>query len=309
MNHFAVIVIVWLPQIAYTNLVHALREVFLDLTKRTWGSRMWTIQEIATASSATVLSGHTSYDFDLLSADLEFVNQILPPQSMASGVSIQLLECSPLADHIRIRNLYEFYRMRRAKHPLPEIVQVTAAQDLQNSGYHPLHRLQDHNQTYIECQLLHVLNLSRQSISSDPRDRVFALISLLAELNIQLPPPDYEKTTEEVYYSATLALAKDSHSTAFLCLSGGILGVLSGLSLQQFWFIYCFPDGDVPAYFCTFHRPSWVLDFSSVLPQHIHYEFERHQAAGTSCSVYEFDDLTMRTAGMICDEITYVLPG
>jgi hypothetical protein len=50
-----------------------------------------------------------------------------------------------------------------------------------------------------------IFRRTRPKACQDPKDKIFALFSVLKELGIQLPPPDYENSVERIYIEATTA--------------------------------------------------------------------------------------------------------
>ncbi|KUJ13797.1 uncharacterized protein LY89DRAFT_147358 [Mollisia scopiformis] len=77
--------------------------------------------------------------------------------------------------------------------------------------------------------LRQIWNNARRFYSSDPRDKVFALHSLLTSIGLPLPPPDYTKDVGTVYRETTKAILVYDRSLGILKQITG-LGVRTDLS-------------------------------------------------------------------------------
>jgi hypothetical protein len=67
-----------------------------------------------------------------------------------------------------------------------------------------------------EFDIFRTFLYAREKQSSDPKDRIFALYAVLAELGVKLPLPDYRKTLAEIYADATLTLIEHDQSLVVL---------------------------------------------------------------------------------------------
>ncbi|KAE8449050.1 hypothetical protein EG329_008638 [Mollisiaceae sp. DMI_Dod_QoI] len=67
-----------------------------------------------------------------------------------------------------------------------------------------------------------ILSSTRGFLSTDPRDKVFALHSLLTTTGLLLPPPDYTKNLETVYRQTTKAILLYGRGLTFLKQVNGI---------------------------------------------------------------------------------------
>ena len=93
-----------------------------------------------------------------------------------------------------------------------------------------------------EWGLLDVLEIARQSSSTDPRDKVYALLNLCSDATSALIQPDYNLDTSEVFTKVACALIRAGQGPRLL-LNAGVLDQTSSL-------------------------PSWVPDWSQNRPHH-----------------------------------------
>ncbi|KAK5230901.1 hypothetical protein LTR72_000081 [Exophiala xenobiotica] len=127
---------------------------------------------------------------------------------------------------------------------------------------------------------LSIFIAARQKQSTKPEDRVFSLYSVLKELGVQLPLPDYSKPVPQIFAEAAIAFIEKDQSLDML---------LEALS-----------DTRRPG------LPSWVPDWSSpgwhaTDPRRrcLRYDFN---AAGSSVSTWTFEDTRrLITRGIFID--------
>ncbi|CZR58648.1 uncharacterized protein PAC_08540 [Phialocephala subalpina] len=86
-----------------------------------------------------------------------------------------------------------------------------------------------------------ILRSSRQYLSSDPRDKVFALHSLLRRAGLSLPHPDYSKDTAAVYRETTKALLLRSGNPRILQQVNGLDDNLGLSSWSPNWHERTYP--------------------------------------------------------------------
>lgn len=79
-----------------------------------------------------------------------------------------------------------------------------------------------------EWTLLDVLEIARQSSSTDPRDKVFALLNLCSDPISALIQPDYNLDTSEVFTKVACAIVKAGQGPRLL-LNAGVLDQTSSL--------------------------------------------------------------------------------
>jgi len=125
-----------------------------------------------------------------------------------------------------------------------------------------------------------LLLLCQFQSASEPKDKVYGAYGLLQAMGVQLPAPDYTKTTQTVYLETCQAVMAHDNS---LRLLGGTDGVrtLDGLS-------------------------SWVPDFSSeVKPFPIDLRREDQRASGSSDAIFSFSHggSCIRLLGIVVDRV------
>ena len=79
-----------------------------------------------------------------------------------------------------------------------------------------------------EWTLLEVLEIARQSSSTDPRDKVYALLNLCSDATSALIQPDYNLDTSEVFTKVACALIRAGQGPRLL-LNAGVLDQTSSL--------------------------------------------------------------------------------
>lgn len=165
-----------------------------------WFSRVWTIQEAAMAElSISFRLGNSTFTWDELT-------QFGLPEYTENPI--------PPGERYEGFNLRASLRGLRitAKEDGPEIAKLTVLSDIFKS-----------------CKL---------QGATEPRDRVFALYSLMSMVEIKMPDPDYLKPLEVVYMEAAKAIIEQDKTLNFLYLVN--------------------TDNQDPAF------PSWALDFRNL---------------------------------------------
>ncbi|KAK7229132.1 hypothetical protein V2G26_001302 [Clonostachys chloroleuca] len=151
------------------------------LTKLPWFSRIWIVQEIGTASSATLFWGDSQIEWDELS----------------SAAAVLNVDYHSLRTHFQIYTPSIRYLHKRF------VVPEAAHDDSHNRG-----------------NFVYELHRARHMEAKDPRDRVYAFLghytmqtngSALASLK-----PDYSRMVEEVYIDVAIRSLKDASSLILL---------------------------------------------------------------------------------------------
>uniref|UniRef100_A0A8H7TP88 Heterokaryon incompatibility domain-containing protein n=1 Tax=Bionectria ochroleuca TaxID=29856 RepID=A0A8H7TP88_BIOOC len=151
------------------------------LTKLPWFSRIWIVQEIGTASSATLFWGDSQIEWDELS----------------SAAAVLNVDYHSLRTHFQIYTPSIRYLHKRF------VVPEAAHDDSHNRG-----------------NFVYELHRARHMEAKDPRDRVYAFLghytmqtngSALASLK-----PDYSRLVEEVYIDVAIRSLKDASSLILL---------------------------------------------------------------------------------------------
>ena len=146
------------------------------LFDRSWFHRMWTIQEVTLCAGNKVV---------LWCGDIElpWLNMILAIDSLSHN-------------RYRWSRWYEAMSLQRA-----------LTMNLIAHRYPGAKAMMDDNagDKHNDPLAFNILVQAREKKSSDPKDKIFALYSILQELEVLLPAPDYNKPVEDVYREATIA--------------------------------------------------------------------------------------------------------
>ncbi|KAH0530180.1 hypothetical protein TsFJ059_004840 [Trichoderma semiorbis] len=151
------------------------------LFKRSWFSRMWTIQEVALPSQqlVRVLCGSVSLPWIYLAIALDMLrasdykwgdwHSAMRLQAHLSGLLAEKRECSGAV-----------------------------------------------SQSSNKRSLLEILLYGTEKKCTDPKDRIFALFGIFQELDITVPAPDYSETLGRIYAAATVACFTNDSCMEFL---------------------------------------------------------------------------------------------
>ena len=215
---------------------------------RAWFSRVWIIQEMVLASQATVLLGPHCFPFDVILAYMPAILNLGLPRFTTSRTNEEHnVSCHAT---MAILNLTDM-RLRRKSRRLVEL-----------------------------------LGRFRMSHSSDPRDKVYALIGLAQEMD-QALTIDYSNSVKDVYLDCAYHLVQ----------TGNTMEMLIHASLAQ--------DRFNTAVASTL--PSWVPDWSQE-GSHIYSaspELELGQAHGVSQQMVRIEDdrLGLNVKGIMLDSL------
>ncbi|KAH6667844.1 heterokaryon incompatibility protein-domain-containing protein [Halenospora varia] len=195
---------------------------------RNWWQRVWVVQEIAVASDAVIMCGPHIIPWELLVALLLLIRLILQDQDNR-GPNYEIPISGDLADIIIKTNAV-----------------CTARSSYQSRIYWSLRDCLEHT-----C-----LDASLQA--TNPRDRVFAFLSLFTNDDRQAISVDYTKSSEEVFIEAMKTLLKSE-------------GVRMLSYCNQFSI-----DSKVP---------SWVVDWASRVPSPLQsFAFKHVPVPYSACS-------------------------
>ncbi|KAM3423924.1 hypothetical protein BST61_g1318 [Cercospora zeina] len=192
----------------YDFLDHPGLTDFVELCRRPYFFRTWTIQEFVLGNDATIVCGPYRYPLYL------FIPEVLKAISASSG------------------------RLKRAPHFVP----------LYNSHVGMPLGIRPRGSSPIE-----IIQISKDSTATDPRDKIYGLQGLLEE---QAIPVDYTWTVQRVYIEFTKAAVQKSNTLTALTLKGW----QKSMSALPSWT----PDYSLPS--TTNHLPSSDLSW----PRHLH---------------------------------------
>ncbi|RWA07572.1 hypothetical protein EKO27_g7529 [Xylaria grammica] len=167
-----------------------------SLFRRPWFGRVWVLQEIALSKEAVFIYGTTEINRRILAAAMnafECFKRVLIGRHQVGGWGV----LKPyhykvfLASFIRATTMVNAHRIKEMYFPLIALLRLTCvgSPNLEKHGPHHLD-------------------------SSDPRDKIFALLGLASdrkELSQKGVNPDYTKSCREVYILATSVLLQQGH--------------------------------------------------------------------------------------------------
>ncbi|KAL6837228.1 heterokaryon incompatibility domain-containing protein [Trichoderma camerunense] len=151
------------------------------LFKRSWFSRMWTIQEVALPSQQLV-------------------------RVLCGSVSLPWLYLAIALDMLRASD-YKWGDWHSAMRLQAHLSGLLAAKR-EGSGAV--------SQSSNKRSLLEILLYGTEKKCTDPKDRIFALFGIFQELDIIVPAPDYSETLGRIYAAATVACFTNDSCMEFL---------------------------------------------------------------------------------------------
>ncbi|CZS89506.1 uncharacterized protein RCO7_02551 [Rhynchosporium graminicola] len=158
----------------------------VQLSHRSWFSRVWTVQEVALAKQGccSIVCGKDIADFDHLNGNLWIA---------ASELNIR--EEYPLNDMLyhQSKNLFRF--------------ELRSAVLFNKPRNRPV------------AELMRKLAVFG---ATDPKDKVFGLYGILEKLGFEMPKPRYESSLDEIYWKSITAIIQHEPSLAFLSLASGV---------------------------------------------------------------------------------------
>lgn len=174
------------------------------LFKRPYWSRVWVVQELVHGKSVQFMCGNTVISEETLHHSLRLLRNFTQYQHFKLAQHPQPTDSGLTTSSIDTRNPVNLLKIRRAAGPFP---------------------------------LIYLIRSLRYFQATDPRDRVFALLSFAADATAFGLRPDYQKSCQEVYLETTAALVRN-----------GLFEILS---------------------LCDVHKgfselPSWVPDFTRI---------------------------------------------
>ncbi|KAH7310858.1 heterokaryon incompatibility protein-domain-containing protein [Stachybotrys elegans] len=188
-------------------------ELIIDVISRPWFSRTWTLQESATGNFVVLFCGKEKL----------LIRTFFSVYMSMGGLTLYGLDI-PTSREITERTSTH-YRIR-----------ASIRGDGANESMFRHQRKLD---------VLYVLHDIRLCESFDPKDKIFALHSIMQRCGVHLPAPDYTKSLSDIYYEATLTIIKT-------------LPKVQAVKLLQLVTGHQNPE------LCD--APSWVPDYSEVVP-------------------------------------------
>lgn len=156
---------------------------------RSWFQRMWTIQEVALAQNKVVMCGSTTIEWDDLYMGLDTIS-VRKALGKPSAKEEETFDSS-LACQVSFESL-----LRRRRN----------AERLQRPGEGILD----------PPKLSTLLHDARRQETTNPKDVIYGIYSLLLAVDIHLPTPDYSKSVEQIYIEAAEKALLQHHSLELL---------------------------------------------------------------------------------------------
>lgn len=182
------------------NVVTALYELFT----RSYWSRIWVVQELTYGKCVRIVCGKMSVSEELLHHSLKLLRNFAYYEHIKLGQSPLPIKLDLGSAALGLRNPIDILKTRRATGPFP---------------------------------LIYLIRTFRYFEATDPRDRIFALLSFAEDAAALGIKPDYQKSCREVYVETTRSL-----------ISKCFFDILS----------LCQVHNNIP------ELPSWVPDFASI---------------------------------------------
>ena len=143
-------------------------------------SRLWTVQEVALSSTATLFFGRYTFSFQNLLRAIE-VSQ----KYKYADVLVELLPWFSM--HLKFLGNFNYSSLGRRELPIEE--KIASAELMESARYFQ---------------------------ETKPHDKVYAMYGLLQERHIPLAKPDYYQTVSEVFCDLARAIIESSNSLEIL---------------------------------------------------------------------------------------------
>lgn len=226
------------------------------LFQRSWFSRLWTVQEVSlpNAHNVQVNCGINGLLWDHLMIAVDALQAVRYPWGrFQDGMRTQKYLCKMIGAH---------------RNSAMRAILTSNAGDTVRKPY-----------------VSHILTFARKKASTDPKDKIFALLGLLKELDFRCITPDYGKSLEEIYREAAV-MAITGDQDLFILFQAPSDKRQPGLASWA-------PD---------WSDPGWEeSDMRTALTR------GRFCAAGPSDPVWDFsnDHLYLNLSGRVIDTIIY----
>jgi len=156
-----------------------------DLLARSYWTRVWIFQEILSAKELKILCGTSTIDFNILAAAVKIYSRSLVTSTLASSGNT----LGRKAIHTRLEQLLDLDGMRKSY------------------------------QTK-KLDIFSLLAKYGDQRTTDPRDKVFALLGLATDDSSGTLLPDYAKSWEEVYIETARHIIKRNRTLTILSMAG-----------------------------------------------------------------------------------------
>ena len=169
-----------------------------SLFRRPYWKRIWIVQEITNAQSVEIHCGPNSLSWQTIDR-IELNKKNFQDPSL------------PLRTAQRYTDLFAKGSIRR----------------IMNQRKWTRHWVRSRGWEHNSTSFINLLERFRDFNSTDPRDKVYALLGLASvDKNMPLPKPDYSKSVSEVYSETARAIIQYTRDLTILCLPKSDLGIL-----------------------------------------------------------------------------------
>ncbi|KAF2085296.1 HET-domain-containing protein, partial [Saccharata proteae CBS 121410] len=156
------------------DVIVAVREFF----KRPYWSRVWVVQELAHAKAVEFVCGKENVSEEVLHHALRLLRNFADYQYIKEAHQPRSISSNAAVASFSTRNAISLLKIRRAAGPFP---------------------------------LIHLIRTLKFCRATDPRDKIFALLSFASDAVALDLSPDYQKTINEVYVKATASLIRHGY--------------------------------------------------------------------------------------------------
>ncbi|OBS25955.1 hypothetical protein FPOA_06487 [Fusarium poae] len=144
-----------------------------QLFTRTYWSRVWVVQELAYGKDVQFVCGNMVVSEEMIHHALRLLRNFSHYERIKSGQNPQAINSAIASSTLDVRNPVNILKIRRARGPFP---------------------------------LIYLLRTLRTFQATDPRDRIFALLSFATDAAALGVKPDYQKSPKDVYLETTKSL-------------------------------------------------------------------------------------------------------
>jgi hypothetical protein len=237
-------------------------DALFALLARPWFCRMWVIQEVMLAKKVLITSGDQAIGWDEFAAGLWIAMYIFNAWTRETGVVQKFLQLIILRQYTGI--------IRRGANEIGASEEAIDEEGTDQEGVTAKTVSEVATENNLALDLLSLLCRFRSYLSTDPRDKIFALLSLTdTDLGSIELVPDYRSSPQEVYIHLAKSILRSSDSLEFLSIPRGTTSFSKSL-------------------------PSWVPDWSDpVADDPVAWSWENKYEYGNS----DFTDSLFQATG------------
>jgi hypothetical protein len=232
-----------------------------DLCDRSWFSRMWTIQETAMAKDCHIICGTKELNWQDFVTAISVLSENEKPLSGLASLN---------AHHVMAKGFISGPKLSLKEHR----DSFKTYRDFLEEWQCELLFMETR-----DLPLLSTFNHCRKLQTTEPRDKVFALVPMIQEVGMPFLAVDYSSTVEEIYTQAAKAIIEET----------GSLYILSTLARSQ-----------IPE-----NLPSWVPDWRQYVNSPCNPSVSRGLSAGLD-SWFQFSEngFQLYLKGTVIDRVS-----